>query len=207
MANRIPLNIVNRIIMSASQLNDNTFVPQFKESGKISRHTKRLCVCCKKSTTMYFVVNTHKFKDLLQVVNRDISFQKKIDVPLFIYYNGYDNDNLLNGYKITFKAKYYLSENILKIQQKHIIKTIEENNITYILLTTLSSNQNDTMMIFKNESGYITTIGDQYEPIKYHSIEGVNIEDGIMRIYPYEYEANWVWNNELQIMEFIVPVN
>jgi hypothetical protein len=201
MANLLPLNIINQIVMDACQLNDDAFIPQFNEKG-----------------VMCFMINSEKMKNLVIFVNKYIiTLKKNIENPLLVRYVGHSIfDRLSKGYRVSMNTKYHMYEgfdendqDIMAIEQTHLVKTVEKNSVTYILFTTISHTDQD-LIEFKDESGIVTTIPNGSKKIIYKSIEAINFipsETSTVNIYTYEHEAKWVWNNDLRVMEFIVDVN
>jgi hypothetical protein len=202
--NLLPIVLVNRILEEAAQLNGDIWIYQFKEMGKISRQTRRLCVCCKRRTKICSYVNEMRFNKV------KLCLLSKNAVPIRLELAGtlQFQINCDAHYSVKTMSSHIVpgwlgEEDEIRTKQMHLIRSTGECSNDLIISFTTVKSSIDNIANFVGDDGNVLIVNpDGNNRLK--SIEALNFMPELIRIYPYEYDAGWVWNNELGIMEFIV---
>jgi len=181
----LPINIVNRILEDASILNEDTWIPQLKEVTKKQKEKTTTYLSC------ILTPNNVKFAKLTKITHNNMeSCILKIS-PNGMYIKSYHMVQTME----TLKS----GKNV----QHHNVKTVgfvngEKVNI-FVSLKLLHNPSNNTYEYVKNSGNMF-----YLESNTYRQIESVTFIDKLLIIALYEFNGNWSWNSDLQIIEFVV---
>jgi len=135
----LPLAIMNKITKYISEMNNDDFIIKFCEVGKMNKNTKRLCTCCKRRITMFFVLNKQKFEPKL-INHFNI---KKTHIKQLVCVDTFCND----GDMICIKSKTITTPGLLgqddeiKVYNTYVISyTTQYFKSEYIVLTDVCVN-------------------------------------------------------------------
>lgn len=183
----LPIHIVNRILEDASILNEDTWIPQLKEVSKKQKEESTKYLSC------ILRPNNVKFAGLTKLNQNNME-----SCILKIGQNGL----YIKSYHVVQKIS--TLENGKDVQQ-HYVQTVgfakgEKVNI-FVSLKLLHNPLDNTYEYVKN-SGTIFYL----ESNTYRQIESVTFINKLLIITLYEFNGNWSWNSDLEIIEFVVDV-
>ena len=179
----LPINIVNRILEDASILNEDTWIPQLKEVTKKQKEETTKYLSC------ILIPNNVKFAKLTKITHNNMESCILKIAPNGMYIKSYHMVQTME----TLKS----GKNV----EHHNVKTVgfvngEKVNI-FVSLKLLHKN---------NTYEYVKNSGNMFylESNTYRQIESVTFIDKLLIISLYEFNGNWSWNSDLQIIEFVV---
>jgi hypothetical protein len=190
---QLPISIVNRILEEASALNNDTWILQFKESGQ-RRRIKMANNNYPKHIVSQLRVNHLKFANLIHM------FMGIIIKPCILKIG--DNGMYIKSYDCVQNIRNYENGIVL---QYHNIKTVGFVNgvkLNIIANMVFSYRSIDNNYLFIHNSGILFILENK----SYKQVESATFENGILQINLFEFNANWQWNAELQINEYVVNV-
>jgi hypothetical protein len=186
----LPINIVNKIMEDASILNEDNWIPQFKEVT-INNSDNNFC---KKRLETKLYPNYNKYSKLTKIL-KDTTVKKCIL-------------NIDNGMYI---QSYDLIQNICECEngeiiQYHNIKTVgffggKKNTVMVNIIFKYNPITQTYTFVDKHSSVFII------ETKSRNQVRSSTFVNGILKIYLYEFNGSWQWNENLQIIEYVVDVD
>lgn len=208
----LPIEIVNRIISDAGILNEDSRLLQFVECGKKNKKTNRLCTrdCCQRYRyiAQRSCWNRYKFDDISEQLASKYSTNVMTNIVVH-YSNGFQPH--LTGNVSIIKSRTIVSpgwlgevDEMKTIQTALIVITDGSVVTSHVYLNIEVSPDNSIRVV--NDKSHIF-IPSEPEETQYESIEAASMIDGVLHLYIYENNAQWIWNPFLRVMEFIVQVD
>jgi hypothetical protein len=204
----LPIEIVNRIINDAGILNEDSRILQFYESGKKNKQTNRLCTCCPRYIAERSCWNEYKF----DVISEQLAskFFASVMTDIVIHYpDGVSAD--LTGNVSIIKSRTIISpgwlgeEDEMKTIQTVLIVITEGSLVSRHVYLNIEVSQDHTIRVVNDKSHIF--MPNVEEHMQYESIEAATMTNGILHLYLYENNAQWLWNPFLHVMELIVQVD